>query len=94
MGTALNGVTEFLTKLGPGRIAAMGAVTLALVGFFAFMIMRASQPNLGILYTDLQAEDATAIAKELDTRGVTYELRAEGKAYVVSDGDVMHFLHS
>jgi flagellar M-ring protein FliF len=88
MGIGLNGVTEFLTRLGPGRIAAMGAVTLALVGFFAFMIMRASQPNLGILYSDLQPEDATSIAKELDARGVTYELRGEGKAIAVPKADI------
>ncbi len=88
MGTALNGVTDFLTRLGPGRIAAMGAVTLALVGFFAFMIMRASQPNYGVMYTDLQPEDATAIAKELDTRGVAYELRAEGRAIAVPKADI------
>jgi len=43
----VNGAVDFLTRLGPARIAAMGVVTFALVGFFAFVIMRVSQPTMG-----------------------------------------------
>ncbi len=69
---------EFLNKLGPQRLAAMGAVTLALVGFFAFVIMRMSQPVMTPLFTDLSFQDSNAIIKELDARGVKYEIRQDG----------------
>ena len=64
----MGGLAEFLTKLGPARIAAMGAVTLALIGFFAFVIMRVSQPNMGVLYADLSLEDSSAMLRDLDQR--------------------------
>ena len=48
----VNGAVDFLTRLGPARIAAMGVVTFALVGFFAFVIMRVSQPTMGVLFAE------------------------------------------
>lgn len=56
----------------------MGAVTLALVGFFAVVILRVSQPPMGVLFSDLSAADAGAILKDLDSRAVRYESRDEG----------------
>ncbi|HEX8164987.1 MAG TPA: flagellar basal-body MS-ring/collar protein FliF [Beijerinckiaceae bacterium] len=75
----MNGAVDFLTRLGPARIAAMGVVTLALVGFFAFVIMRVSQPAMGVLYADLSMQDASAVMKDLDARGVRYETRGDGQ---------------
>ena len=66
----MNGAVDFLTRLGPARIAAMGVVTLALVGFFAFVIMRVSQPTMGVLYADLASQDASAVMKDLDARAI------------------------
>ncbi|PSC06886.1 flagellar M-ring protein FliF [Alsobacter soli] len=84
----MNGLIEFLNKLGPARIAAMGAVTLALVGFFAFVIMRVTQPTMGVLYADLGPEDSSAIVRELDQRGVKYELREDGRAIATPKADI------
>ena len=36
----------------------MGVVTLALMGFFAFLIMRAAAPQMSPLFTDLSVEDS------------------------------------
>ncbi len=66
----------------------MGAVTLALIGFFAFMIMRASQPSMGVLYSDLPVEDATGIIKELDARNVQYTLRDDGRTVMAPKADI------
>lgn len=66
----------------------MGAVTLALVGFFAFMILRVSQPSMGVLYSDLPMEDTGAILKELDARAVKYELRDDGRTVLVPRSDM------
>jgi flagellar M-ring protein FliF len=84
----LKGLVDFLNKLGPARIAAMGAVTLALVGFFAVMIMRVSQPPMGVLYSDLQMEDSSAVLKELDARAVKYELRDDGRTVLAPKADI------
>ncbi len=84
----MQGVLEFLNKLGPQRIAAMGAVTLALVAFFAFVIMRVSQPNMGLLYSELSLQDANAVVKDLEAKGIRYETRAEGTTILVPRNDL------
>src|SRR5918997_1486877 len=75
-------------RLGPARIAAMGGVTLALIAFFAFVIMRVSQPAMGVLYADLSAQDAGAIIRDLDARSIRYETRADGQTILAPRADL------
>jgi flagellar M-ring protein FliF len=79
----VNGLIEFVKTLGPARIAAMGAATAILIGFFAFVIMRFSQPTMAPLFTELTLDDSGRIVKELDTQGVPYELRGDGATVLV-----------
>jgi len=76
-------LVEFAKTLGAPRIAAMGAVTIALIGFFALLIMRVTAPEMTPLFTDLSLEDSATIAKELDREGVSYELRSNGNIIMV-----------
>lgn len=85
---ALQGIVEFLTKFGPSRLAAMGAVTLALIGFFAFVMIRASQPTLGVLYADLPLDEAQSIIRDLETRGISYEMREDGRVVLAPKTDI------
>ncbi len=66
----------------------MGAVTLALVGFFAFVILRVSQPPMGVLFSDLSGGDAGAVLKDLDARAIRYETRDEGATILVPKADI------
>jgi flagellar M-ring protein FliF len=75
----VQGLLDFLKSLGAARIAAMCAVTVALVGFFGFLILRVTAPQMTPLFTDLSLEDSTAIVKELERQGVNYELRNDGE---------------
>jgi flagellar M-ring protein FliF len=61
----------------------MVAVTLALVGFFAFLILRVTAPQMTPLFTDLTYEDSSAIVKELERQGIAYELRNDGGIVMV-----------
>jgi flagellar M-ring protein FliF len=63
-------------------------VTLALVGFFGFVMLRMSQPAMSVLFTDLSSQDVNAIIKDLDTRGIRYELRSDGTTVLVAKDDV------
>jgi flagellar M-ring protein FliF len=74
---------EFAKTLGAPRIAAMAAVTIALVGFFAFLMLRVTAPQMIPLFTDLSYEDSAAIVKELERQGVAYELRNDGNIVMV-----------
>jgi len=79
----VNGLIEFVKTLGPARVAAMGAATAILIGFFAFVIMHFSQPTMAPLFTELTLDDSGRIAKELDTQAIPYEFRADGTTVLV-----------
>lgn len=84
----MNGIVEQFTKFGAARLAAMLAVTLALVGFFGFVMLKMSQPAMSVLFSDLSTQDVNAILKDLDTRGIKYELRSDGQTVLVAKTDV------
>ncbi len=70
---------ELVRRLGPARLAAMGAVTLALIAFFAFVISRVTQPGMAVLYSDLSFQDSSNVVRELETKGIRYEVRGDGQ---------------
>ncbi len=82
-GEAVNGILELVNRLGPQRLVAMGAVTLALIGFFAFVMTKMSGPQMGVLFSDLPMQDSNSIVRDLENRGVRYELRQEGGTILV-----------
>ena len=76
------GALGFLRALGPGRIAALGGVALALAAFFAFIIWQASAPDYG-LFAGLELSDSQRLVQRLDEMGVPYRLSAGGDAVMV-----------
>jgi flagellar M-ring protein FliF len=81
--------TEFFKTLGASRIIAMGAVTIALAGFFAFLIMRVTSPQMATLFTDLTPDDSAAIIKDLERQTIPYEIRNDGAILMVPKDRVM-----
>jgi flagellar M-ring protein FliF len=81
--TFVQSFIEFIRSLGAPRIAAMGAVTIALVGFFGFLILRVTAPQMTTLFTDLTFEDSSAIIKDLERQGIPYDMRSDGAIILV-----------
>ncbi|CAN5180569.1 flagellar basal-body MS-ring/collar protein FliF [soil metagenome] len=79
----MQSLISFLKGLGAARLMAMIAVTAALIGFFAFVIMRVTTPQLTTLFTDLSVEDSSGIIKELERQAIPFELRNDGAAIMV-----------
>lgn len=77
-----------MKKLGAPRLAAMGAVSLGLVGFFVYIILRMSQPQMALLFSDLTLEDSSQIVKELERRQVKFQLRSDGAQVFVPQEQV------
>lgn len=61
----------------------MGVVAVLMLGFFAFLVLRASSPSLAPLYTDLSLDDSAAIIKQLQTMNVPFELRGDGASILI-----------
>ena len=74
---------QLFNRLGLQRLAAMAVVAVLMLGFFAFLIMRASTPQLAPLYTGLSFEDSAAIVEELQQQNTAYELRGDGDTILV-----------
>lgn len=79
----MNGILEIVNRLGPQRLVAMGAVTLALVGFFAFVMTKMSNPGMGVLFSDLPIQDSNTITRDLENRGIKFEIRQDGGTILV-----------
>ncbi len=74
----MQGFFDFVKSLGAARMAAMAAVTLALIGFFSFLMVQMSQPQMVPLFTDLSVEDSSAIIKDLERQAIPYEMKNDG----------------
>ncbi|MCA6114659.1 flagellar M-ring protein FliF [Bradyrhizobium sp. WSM 1738] len=79
----MQSLVAFLKGLGAARLMAMVAVTTALIGFFAFVIMRVTTPQMTTLFTDLSYEDSSSIIKDLERQAIPFELRNEGAVIMV-----------
>jgi flagellar M-ring protein FliF len=82
-GSCLQSLVDFLKGLGAARLMAMIAVTAALIGFFAFVIMRVTTPQMTTLFTDLSMEDSSGIIKDLERQAIPFELRNDGSIIMV-----------
>ena len=84
----MQGFFDFVKSLGAARLAAMGAVTLALIGFFVFLMIQMTTPTMVPLFTDLAVDDSASIMKELDRQGIDYKLKNDGAIILVAKDKV------
>jgi flagellar M-ring protein FliF len=84
----VQGFFAFVRSLGAARLAAMAAVALTLAGFFAFLLVRMSTPQMVPLFTDLAYDDSASIIKDLDRQGVQYSLKNDGAIIMVPKDNV------
>ena len=61
----------------------MAAVTLALIGFFSFLMIQMTAPQMVPLFTDLSVEDSASIIKDLERQAITYQLKNDGAIIMV-----------
>ena len=81
-------IAQALKNIGPGRIAVVGGVLLALIVFFIIFVARFTNTNMEPLYSGLNDNDSTRIVAQLQTMGAKYELKKGGKEILVAASDV------
>ncbi len=79
----MQGLVEFIKTLGATRVVAMAAVTVALIGFFGFIILRVTAVPMTPLFTDLTFEDSSAIVRDLERQAIPYQVRNDGAIILV-----------
>jgi flagellar M-ring protein FliF len=79
----VQGFFDFMKSLGAARMAAMAAVTLALIGFFSFVMIQMTTPQMVPLFTDLSLDDSASIIKDLERQAIPYQLKSDGAIIMV-----------
>lgn len=84
----MQNLLETLTRIGPGRLIAVGLTLIGLVAFMGFFVDRMTKPEMSVLFADLEAADAGAVVSRLETMGVPVEISAGGGAVMAPKGDI------
>ncbi len=82
------GLAEFFRTLGAPRLAAMATVALITIGFFAFLMMRLSTPQMSLLFSGLDLADSSQIVQNLEGQNIPYELVGDGSTILVPENQV------
>jgi flagellar M-ring protein FliF len=72
----------------PPQLIIIGLLAAFGVGGVLFFASWASKPSYNVLFTGLQAKDASAITQKLTADGVSYQLAANGTTVLVPAADV------
>jgi flagellar M-ring protein FliF len=82
----MSSFADTVKRLGPVKLGVMGLVFLSVVGFLAYMVARVSEPEMGLLFSGLDPNDASKMVNQLETTGIPYQLQASGtQIYVPRD---------
>ena len=84
----MDALSQTLRSLGPVRLAAIGAVAIGLIAFFAFVTTRLSTADMTLLYSELDLTDSGEIASRLDSLNIPYQIRGNGAAIMVPGDQV------
>ncbi|MCB1556907.1 MAG: flagellar M-ring protein FliF [Alphaproteobacteria bacterium] len=84
----MNSFLETLKQLGPGRLAIMSGVLLALLIFFIFVSMRVSTGKMDLLYDNLSSVDSTAMTAKLGENAIPFEVSQDGSSIRVPESEV------
>ena len=80
---------QLARALGAGRIIALGLVACTLLGFFAYIVGRATDDSYTLLFSGLALTDAQELVGRLEGMGTPYRLSPGGDAIMVPSGDVL-----
>ncbi len=79
---------NLLSRIGPLRLAVMGAVTLGMVLFFVFVMARLSSGDMKLLYADLSPQNQNAMVRELEAAKINYQINDTRQEIKVPAQDV------
>ena len=70
----MNNLLATLKQLGATRLAIMGGVVAAMLGFFIFVSAHISSPGMKLLYDNLSTTDSAAMASKLEEAKIHYDV--------------------
>lgn len=84
----MQNLLNILTRIGPGRVFAIGLTIAGLLGFLGYFVDHMAKPEMAVLFSDLEPADAGSVVNHLETMGVRVEVGAGGSAVMAPKGDI------
>jgi flagellar M-ring protein FliF len=84
----VSALQETIKNLGPARLAILGATFLSLIAFFVFVSAKVSQPDMSILYRDLNVTESAQVSAKLEEIGIPFNVSIDGAQVFVSENEV------
>ncbi|MGE3249196.1 MAG: flagellar basal-body MS-ring/collar protein FliF [Hyphomonadaceae bacterium] len=85
----MNGLVQFLTRMGPTRlIAIMGVTAIVAAGLFALIFRLGAEEN-ALLFSGVSLREAGEITERLDQAGIPYDLAPDGSTIFVPRSQVL-----
>ena len=78
-------IGQAIRNVGPMRLAVVGLLFIGLIGFFSFVVSRLVTPSTKMLYSGLENADSQKIITQIQSMGVSYELKQNGSQIFVGD---------
>jgi flagellar M-ring protein FliF len=82
----LTAILKNLLSLGPGRLLALGAVGIAIVGMVLFGTYYVNKPGYETLYVGLETTDLNQVSIALSEGGIDFQVGGDGSSITVPVG--------
>src|SRR4051812_30870654 len=76
-------ILDGLKLLGPSRLAALGFVTVAMLGLIGMLVMRGGNDRMALLYADLDLREAAQINEVLERQHIPHQSGGGGSQIMV-----------
>ncbi|MES2252327.1 MAG: flagellar basal-body MS-ring/collar protein FliF [Pseudomonadota bacterium] len=76
-------IKDFIEKIGFARAASIAGTILASTAFFIFLIVRTQEPEMGLLFAQMDPGDGAKILERLRSMNIPTEVRGEGNQIFV-----------
>ena len=71
-------MNEILQRFGTSRVITMAGIGLGLMTFFGYIMVRANQTEMALLYNQIEAAEGGRVLEKLKTMGIPFEVKGDG----------------
>jgi len=82
-------IVQFFKEMSPVRLAATAITIVTFLVLFAVFMSKISDGEMAVLYTDLDIQDSSKVAQELDNRNIPYQALYDGTTIKVHKYEVV-----
>ncbi len=81
-------MNEILQRFGIGRLVTMAGIGLGLMIFFGYIMVRANQTEMALLYSQIEPAEGGRIIERLKSMGTPFEVKGDGTQIYAPSTDI------